>query len=321
MGEEILGQLEKATIIRDMLSTEGWTTRPAIAKELGVNVKTVGRYIKALKEMGHDIESSRGKGLRLASDYCEGQLLLTEEELYALFLSLAKSAELFPKRVVESLRRRLINQLSVANRRKVQGLRNGERHFENGKHKPNFEVLADIFQALSKSWVMRLSYQGLKDLEPAPRRVGPLNITCAKDIWYLEAWDLDKDGPRNFRLDRISSSTLVRENFQLDKNRAEFEHHPWDFGREQETVVLKLRPQLALWLQENPVHPSQSLEAQSDGIVLGVYQVRSREKFIDWVIGLRGFELVSPSSYRDALRERARTLANDTGTMSVEWEV
>lgn len=321
MGEEILGHLEKATIIRDMLSTEGWTTRPAIAKELGVDVKTVGRYIKALKEMGYDIESSRGKGLRLASDYCEGQLLLTEEELYALFLSLAKSAESFPRRVVESLRRRLINQLSVANRRKVQGLKNGERPLENGRPEPNFQVLGDIFQALSRSWILRLTYQGLKDREPALRRVGPLNIACAKEVWYLEAWDLDKDGPRNFRLDRVSSSTLVREKFQPDENRAEFEHHCWDFGRNQDTVVLKLRPQLALWLQENPAHPSQTLEPQDDGMVLGTYQVRSREKFIDWVMGLRGFELVSPTEYREALMERARTIAKEAGTMSVGWEV
>ena len=320
VGEEILGQLEKATIIRDMLTTEGWTTRPAIAQELGVDVKTVGRYINALREMGYDIESARGKGVRLGSDFCEGQLLLNEEELYALFLSLAKSASSFSKAVVENLRRRLINHLSATNRKKARALHDGLTP-TNGKPPQDFGVLADIFSALAGEWTLRLTYQGLKDQHPSSRSVAPLNITNSREVWYLEAWDLDKEGPRNFRLDRISGSTLVRVKFRRTENSADFVHHPWDFGEGQDTVKLRLTPKLAKWLDENPAHPSQKLEQLQDGSTRCTFAVKSREKFLDWLIGLRGFELLEPEDFRAALRDRAMSIVSRTGTFDIGWEI
>ena len=59
--------MQRVFAVRDMLCSEGWTTRPKIAAELGV------------ESVGYPIVSARGKGLRLEDDFGEGQLLLTDE--------------------------------------------------------------------------------------------------------------------------------------------------------------------------------------------------------------------------------------------------
>lgn len=318
MAEEILSQLERAIAIRDMLSGEEWTTRPRIAAELGVDVKTVGRYIKALKRMDYHIVSARGKGLRLEENFCEGQLLLSEEELYALFLSLAKSADQFPQRVVVSLKRRLINQLSQSAREKVEPITSDR----GGDGKVgDLAVLRDIFTALGGKRLLRIAYRGLKDSETQSRRVAPLRFVCVREAWYLEAYDVDKAGERNFRLDRVRGTALLQEKFLTPEKHESFAHHPWDFGNEATTVVLSLKPGLADWLRENPAHPSQILQQVADGTTRCTFTVKGREKFIDWLMSLRGFRLEGPPDYRSALSHRATTISAEFGTFDTAWEV
>ena len=152
-----------------MLCGDCWTTRPQIAAELGVDVKTVGRYIGALKRMGYSIVSARGKGLRLDGELSDGQLILTDEELYALFLSLAKSADKFPHRVVANLRRRLINQLSRSARKKVERIENVA---DATRKETDGSVLRDIFASLETGCLLRIRYRGLKDTSHITRISG-----------------------------------------------------------------------------------------------------------------------------------------------------
>lgn len=44
---------------------------------------------------------------------------------------------------------------------------------------------------------------------PSRRQVEPHAFAYARGTWYLMAWCLDKDGPRWFRWDRISSAELT----------------------------------------------------------------------------------------------------------------
>jgi predicted DNA-binding transcriptional regulator YafY len=45
------------------------------------------------------------------------------------------------------------------------------------------------------------------------RRVEPHGLLAQPPAWYLLAFDLDRDAPRMFRLDRIGSTQLPRERF------------------------------------------------------------------------------------------------------------
>ncbi len=318
MGELLSAQLERALTIRDMLCGETWTTRPQIAAELGVDVKTVGRYIGALKRMGYSIVAARGKGLRLDGELSEGQLILTDEELFALFLSLAKSADKFPHRVVANLRRRLINQLSRSARKKVERIENVS---DATGTESDGSILRDIFTSLESGRLLRIRYRGLKDRIHITRTIGPLRFASHRDAWVLEAWDVEKGGERNFRLDRIGSSSLLAEKFVAREKSEPSAQHPWDFGSVATTVSLLLQPRLAEWLRENPVHPSQALCDVGDGVVRCTLQVTGREKFIDWVMGLRGFCLEGPPEFQAALVARAQAMATGCGTFDVPWEI
>ncbi|MFJ6002785.1 helix-turn-helix transcriptional regulator [Arthrobacter sp. NPDC092385] len=84
------------------------------------------------------------------------------------------------------------------------------------------------------------------------RLLEPLRIFLHQDTWYLEAWSVDSDGLRNFRLDRIQSATLTdqpataavdEESLARDRRTAA----PYRSGEADQAVTLLLEPR-ARWI-------------------------------------------------------------------------
>lgn len=84
------------------------------------------------------------------------------------------------------------------------------------------------------------------------RLLEPLRIFLHQDTWYLEAWSVDSDGLRNFRLDRIQSATLTdqpataavdEESIARDRRTAA----PYRSGEADQAVTLLLEPR-ARWI-------------------------------------------------------------------------
>ncbi|WP_105030623.1 helix-turn-helix transcriptional regulator [Arthrobacter ruber] len=84
------------------------------------------------------------------------------------------------------------------------------------------------------------------------RLVEPIRIFLHQDTWYLEAWSVDSDGLRNFRLDRIQTATLTdqpatalvdEESLARDRQTA----LPYRSGTTDQAVTLLLEPR-ARWI-------------------------------------------------------------------------
>ncbi|MHA7189695.1 helix-turn-helix transcriptional regulator [Arthrobacter sp. MDT2-16] len=84
------------------------------------------------------------------------------------------------------------------------------------------------------------------------RLVEPIRIFLHQDTWYLEAWSVDSDGLRNFRLDRIQTATLTdqpatalvdEESLARDRQAA----LPYRSGTTDQAVTLLLEPR-ARWI-------------------------------------------------------------------------
>lgn len=58
-------------------------------------------------------------------------------------------------------------------------------------------------QAIAAHATLRFSYRGENDHEAAEREVVPQSIRQENELWYLDAFDLQRNGQRTFRLDRM----------------------------------------------------------------------------------------------------------------------
>jgi predicted DNA-binding transcriptional regulator YafY len=320
VAESVESQLERAQGILDLLSSEEWVTSETIADFIGQSTKSAKLYIKRLRNMGYEIEAARGKGYRLEGQLGEGRLLLSEDEMLALFLSLERSSLDFPAALLERLRLRLLNLLSRGRRKLAQTL---QTHHENGSRAyfADLDSLKAISKARESGRLLRLTYQGLKDTIPRRRTVQPLRLVPRQQAWYLEVWDVESHCEKSLRLDRIKDAVCLSEKGSVEPGQVVIAHHPWDFGDTPLAVRLRVRPDLARWLEENPAHPSQNLVRLADSTATVEYQVRCPGKFLDWLIGLRGFQLEGPELLTAMLRQRAQTLLDSLGTLNVPWEV
>lgn len=320
MAESVQTQLERAQDILDLLSAEEWVTSDTIAQHVGQSRKSAKLYVDRLRKMGHGINSARGKGYRLEARDGEGRLLLAEDEMLALFLSLERSSTDFPAPLLERLKRRLLNLLSKTRREQA-------RVFETTRDESSrsFFVSLDTVKVITRARetgrLLRVVYQGLKDEAPRHRVVQPLRFKPKPQAWYLEVWDIEEGKEKSFRLDRITDAICLAEKARVRPEEVNIAHHPWDFGSHPLTASIKVRPDLARWLDENPAHPSQRSTPLGCGNFAIEYEIRSPGKFLDWLMGLRGFELLGPESLVKRLRERSETLFKTLGTLTVPWEV
>ena len=76
------------------------------------------------------------------------------------------------------------------------------------------EVARVVNEAIGGSRVLELQYYKENEDQFTKRAVEPYRLENGKEGWYVECYDLTKDGVRHFKLDRIKEATLSAESFE-----------------------------------------------------------------------------------------------------------
>lgn len=197
------------------LLNRGATTVPEIARTLGISERTAHRDVAALRAAGHDIQATPGPGggVRLAPNSRPLPVHFEVTEIIGLALSVAilkatphapfaRSAEAALDRAHRALsadRQRAIRQLQ---QRVLIGYPSSDRtKLTLG---PVDDALLAIFErcftggrSLHFDYVDRFG-------GASSRRIECVALLHHAPAWYVVAWDLDKDAPRTFRMDRIA---------------------------------------------------------------------------------------------------------------------
>jgi predicted DNA-binding transcriptional regulator YafY len=75
------------------------------------------------------------------------------------------------------------------------------------------EVARKVNEAIGASRVLELQYYKENEDQFTKRAVEPYRLENGKEGWYVECYDLTKDGVRHFKLDRIKEATLSSDSF------------------------------------------------------------------------------------------------------------
>ncbi|HWI96527.1 MAG TPA: WYL domain-containing protein [Solirubrobacterales bacterium] len=76
------------------------------------------------------------------------------------------------------------------------------------------EVARVVNEAIGGSRVLDLDYYKENEDTFTKRSVEPYRLENGKEGWYVECYDLTKDGVRHFKLDRIREATLAKQTFE-----------------------------------------------------------------------------------------------------------
>ena len=130
------------------------------------------------------------------------------------------------------------------------------------------EVARLVNQAIAESRVLELSYYKENEDQFTERRVEPYRLENGKEGWYVEVYDLTKEGVRHFKLDRVKEANLSEEKFEPRPEVEEFAGvEGWMTHGEVPTAEVArvwVSPERARWLREERT----VVEELADGAVV-----------------------------------------------------
>ncbi|WP_419817471.1 helix-turn-helix transcriptional regulator [Glaciibacter flavus] len=310
----------------ELLQAGGTRTAAQLAERLGVDERTVRRYVDHLLELEVPVDTVRGRygGYRIAAGHRLPPLMFTEAEAVATSLGLAAAARSGPSEEV-----RVSAETAFAKLHRVLPTRSAERLRallevrSTQQTPPRVEVPSAVLltaaEAARDRRPLRIRHLG-RSGQPTERAVLPWGVVEHRSRWYLVGPDSATDKVRTFRLDRIAAAEFGPGRFDVP-NAFDPEAHLLTalarVPREHEVQVLvragldRVRAQLPEGVAVLTVEPD------ADGV-----RVELRAQNLGWVAGILAmldapFRIERPEALRTevlALASRLRSRANDPGS-------
>ncbi|MFY0539795.1 helix-turn-helix transcriptional regulator [Nannocystis pusilla] len=177
-----------------------------LAERLEVDVRTIRRDVDRLRELGYAIEASSGPGggYRLGPGTRTPPLLLDDDEALAVAVALGAAGtvanlQAVALRVLAKLDQLLPSRL----RRRLGALAGVTLSLLDRGTAVDLGVLTTIAAACRDEVELGFEY-GDRQGQSTARRVQPLRLVHTGRVWYLVAWDLEREGFRTFRVDRVA---------------------------------------------------------------------------------------------------------------------
>jgi predicted DNA-binding transcriptional regulator YafY len=163
------------------------------------------------------------------------------------------------------------------------------------------EGLVDkLTQAINEHKLVEIEYLKPEEQEVVIRTVEPYSIERRLPNWYVHAWDIERDQPRSYRLDRMRSAKVLKKSFEPREGFDPSELHGATSAR------IWYSPTVARWEIEKGARPL------VDGAAIADRSVGSAEWLVGEVVSYRGEAIVlEPQELRTRVALRARELGNE----------
>ncbi|WP_246606436.1 helix-turn-helix transcriptional regulator [Paractinoplanes toevensis] len=301
----------------ELLQGGGTHTAAGLAERLGVDERTVRRYVDHLADLEVPVEAVRGRygGYRLAPGFRMPPLMLTDEEALAVLLglvagqrtgSIAMSAEatgsaaakvrrVLPKALAARLDALFASTAFTAPEREMPA--------------PEAAVMLRLAEATRQRRPAAISYRD-RTGRPSRRTLHPYGLVAHSGRWYVTGPDSASGETRTFRLDRIEQVQLVAGTFTVpagfepaDTVLTSLAGTPWRYE-----VVIAIRGRAEEVTARLP-RGIATVEPDHDGWVLA----RLRAERLDWLpavlagVGMP-FVVREPTELRELIRAWASRL-------------
>lgn len=199
------GTTERVLTLLGLLQQRRSWSGPELADRLGVTPRTVRRDVERLRTLGYPVHAGLGVGggYRLGRGQDLPPLLLDDEEAIATAVSLLAGAAAGSGDATLRALTKLDQVLPTRLRHEVRTLSGSVEFFGSGRAPVDPDVLMALAGACREEVEAGFDYPSGGSV--GPRRVEPHRLVASDRRWYLLAYDLDRDGWRTFRLDRMTA--------------------------------------------------------------------------------------------------------------------
>jgi predicted DNA-binding transcriptional regulator YafY len=196
----------------ELLQSGGTRTVAELAERLGVDGRTVRRYVDHLVDLDVPVESVRGRygGYRLARGYRLPPLMLTDDEALAVLLGLATdrgarwTTELTARETAAAkIRRVLPKHLSSRLHALTEAVVFTDQ--AGGLETPDADVLLTVADGVSHRRPLAIRYTDGAGRR-SDRTVHAFGIVAHAGRWYITGHDPAIGEDRTFRLDRVAAA-------------------------------------------------------------------------------------------------------------------
>lgn len=310
----------------EILQLGGTQTVGELSRRLGVDERTVRRYVTHLIDLKVPVRSVRGRygGYRLAPGFRLPPLMFTDDEAVAVLLGLLAVRRLAPSvtttQPTESATAKVRRVLPEALARRLDALL-GASDFTAQPIQPDIateapaELLLLLAEAAGAQRPVAIDYTD-RNGRHTDRVVHPYGLVVHSGRWYLVAADSSDDQVRNFRLDRIAAPAMRSGTFEVPADFDAGAHvvtglaaTPW-----QHEVTVRVQASADELRRRLPT----SLAIVTPSDQPGWVQMRLRAQRLDWVPPLLAglghpFVVEQPAALRDEVRSLARRLDEYAG--------
>lgn len=296
-----------------LLQTQRLWAGEELADRLAVSIRTLRRDIDRLRELGYPVQASRGVegGYQLAPGAALPPLVLDDDEAVALAVGLQHAAQGGVDGIAEASVRALTKVVQVMPqrlRRQVEALLAATVRPDWSGAGPRLDpaVLVTAARACRDAERLRFDYRAADDTR-SQREIEPLRLVPIGRRWYLVGYDLDRQGWRSFRVDRLSAPRPTGAPFRPRRlpapDAATFVRDQLGIAQTVSSVTVvvfddpdRVRRKIGRWA---------TVEAHPDGAL-----VQITGDSLDWpamALGSLGaeFTVLSPPELRDQLAEWA----------------
>lgn len=199
---------QRVLTLLSLLESRAVWSGPELAERLGVTTRTVRRDVDRLRGLGYPVEGEQGAdgGYRLGRGTKLPPLLLDDAEAVAVAVGLRQAAA--GGVAGEDALRALTKLEQVLPARLVPVVRTIDASTADlelgGGPRVDVECLAAVARAIADRVRVRFAYRA-GDGAASERHVEPVRLLTTGRVWYLFAFDRDRDDWRTFRLDRVGS--------------------------------------------------------------------------------------------------------------------
>ncbi len=170
------------------------------------------------------------------------------------------------------------------------------------------EVARVVSGAIVARRLLRIDYYKENEDEFTERTVEPYKLANGQEGWYIHSYDLEKDAPRSYRLDRVREATVLAETFE-PRPGIEPDVHGWLATGEvpsSRTARIWVSPDRARWALED----RRVVDQLADGSVIVERTYASHDWLAREILKEAGDAVVlEPEEARRAVLDAAEALA------------
>ena len=306
--------------VLELLQGCGRISGPELARRIGVDGRTLRRYIAMLEELGVPILAERGRygAYMLVPGFKLPPLMFNDDEALALSVGLVAArglglAEAAP--AVASAQAKLARVTPERLKRQLHAIAGTVRvdlaHASDAPH--SNEALIALTAAAQAQQRVHLHYTTPQH-QRSERNVDPYGLAWRAGAWYVVGWCHLRHDLRSFRLDRVGAVQALAAHFERPAGFDPLEQLAFSLATLPRSVAIEVLLHTDLKTARNAFSLAFGLfEPVAGGVLL-----RSSADDLDWFARQLarlpfGFEVRTPARLRSALKRHAARLLQLAG--------